>query len=92
MSCCCWGGNERARIRFCAASPVMEIKPYPGAGGSAWMTIDVFDDELLACAAVLTGIAERPRLLIRDAVELPARIETDGSSPLRSRQRSAAGG
>ncbi len=47
------------------------------------MTIDV-DDELLACAAVLTGISERS-VLIRDAVELLVRIET-------GRQLTALGG
>lgn len=47
------------------------------------MTIDV-DDELLACAAVLTGISERS-VLIRDAVELLVRIET-------GRQLAALGG
>ena len=47
------------------------------------MTIDV-DDELLACAAVLTGTSERS-VLIRDAVELLVRIET-------GRQLAALGG
>ena len=53
---------------------IVSISPILVLESSMRLTIDV-DDELLACAAVLTGISERSAL-IRDAVELLVRIET----------------
>ncbi len=54
-------GYERARTGCAAHAARYEIKPYPGAGDSMRMTIDVDDEPLRAQSSL--GISERSVLI-----------------------------